>query len=69
MTPQLEVAIAAIQPLSPTERQQQLQIVIHSDPSSNPQSNLSTISYSMLKLLRLFINLRILPPTFGLKKA
>jgi hypothetical protein len=40
MTPQLEAAIAAIQPLSPTERQQLLQILIQGDPFSNLQINL-----------------------------
>lgn len=40
MTPQLEAAIAAIQPLSPTERQQLLQILIQSDPSLNSQVDL-----------------------------
>ncbi len=44
MTPQLEAAIAAIQPLSSTERQQLLQILIQSDLSSNSQTNLRTLS-------------------------
>ncbi|BAU14082.1 hypothetical protein LEP3755_46270 [Leptolyngbya sp. NIES-3755] len=44
MTPQLEAAIAAIQPLSLTERQQLLQILIQSDPSSNSQANLRELS-------------------------
>lgn len=44
MTPQLEVAIAAIQPLSPTERQQLLQILIQADSSSNSQTDLKMLS-------------------------
>ena len=44
MTPQLEAAIAAIQPLSPTERQQLLQILTQSDPSSNSQPDLRELS-------------------------
>lgn len=44
MTPQLETAIAAIQLLSPTERQQLLQILIQSDSSSNSQTDLKTLS-------------------------
>ena len=35
MTPELKAAIAAIQPLSPTERQQLLQILTHSTLSTN----------------------------------
>ncbi len=44
MTPKLEAAIAAIQPLSPTERQQLLQLLIQSNPSSNSQTDLKTFS-------------------------
>jgi hypothetical protein len=44
MTPQLEAAIAAIQSLSLTERQQLLQILIQSDSSSNSQTDLKTLS-------------------------
>ena len=44
MTPQFEAAIAAIQPLSPIERQQLLQILIQSDRSSNSQANLKELS-------------------------
>lgn len=44
MTPQLEVAIAAIQSLSPTERQQLLQILIQADSSSNSQTDLKMLS-------------------------
>jgi hypothetical protein len=44
MTPQLEAAIAAIQPLSSTERQQLLQILIQSDLPSNSQAELRTLS-------------------------
>ena len=44
MTPQLEAAIAAIQPLSPTERQQLLQILTQSDPPSNSQPDLRELS-------------------------
>lgn len=43
MTPQLEVAIAAIQSLSPTERQQLLQILIQAD-SSSTQTDLKMLS-------------------------
>jgi hypothetical protein len=43
MTPQLEAAIAAIQPLSPTERQQLLQILIQAD-SSSTQTDLKMLS-------------------------
>ncbi len=44
MTPQLEAAIAAIQSLSLTERQQLLQILIESGSSSNSQTDLKTLS-------------------------
>jgi hypothetical protein len=44
MTPHLEAAIAAIQPLSQTERHQLLQILIQSDSSSNSQTELRTLS-------------------------
>ena len=44
MTPQLEVAIAAIQSLSPAERQQLLQILIEGDSSSNSQTDLKMLS-------------------------
>jgi hypothetical protein len=44
MTPQLEAAIAAIQPLSPAERQQLLQILNQNNPSSNLQTDLKTLS-------------------------
>lgn len=44
MTPQLEAAIAAIQPLSPIERQQLLQILIQNDLASNSQPNLKALS-------------------------
>jgi hypothetical protein len=44
MSPQLEVAIAAIQPLSPTERQQLIQIMTQSEPSSNSPTNISALS-------------------------
>ncbi|NEQ34564.1 MAG: hypothetical protein F6K04_26920 [Leptolyngbya sp. SIO4C5] len=44
MTPQLEAAIAAIQPLSPIERQQLLQILIQNDSASNSQPNLKALS-------------------------
>ncbi|NJR37695.1 MAG: hypothetical protein HC781_01235 [Leptolyngbyaceae cyanobacterium CSU_1_4] len=43
MTPYLEAAIAAIQPLSPTERHQLLQILIQCD-SSATQTELRTLS-------------------------
>ncbi len=44
MTTQLELAIAAIQPLSSIERQQLIQILIQDDPLSNFQSNLRALS-------------------------
>lgn len=44
MTPQLEAAIAAIQPLSPTERQQLLQILTQSDSVSNSQPDIKVRS-------------------------
>jgi len=44
MTPQLRAAIAAIQPLSPTERQQLLQILIQDDSASDSQTDLKTLS-------------------------
>lgn len=44
MTPQLEAAIAAIQPLSPTERQQLLQILTQKESTSNSQPNLKALS-------------------------
>lgn len=44
MTPKLEAAIAAIQPLSPTERQQLLQILAQGDLSANSPTELKTLS-------------------------
>ncbi|MBD2109544.1 hypothetical protein [Nodosilinea sp. FACHB-13] len=44
MTPQLEAAIAAIQPLSPTERLQLLQILTQSDLGANPQPDIKVLS-------------------------
>jgi hypothetical protein len=44
MTPQLKAAIAAIQPLSPTERQELLQILNQSNPSTDSQTDLKTLS-------------------------
>ncbi|MDX2242920.1 MAG: hypothetical protein NW224_19750 [Leptolyngbyaceae cyanobacterium bins.302] len=44
MTPQLQAAIAAIQPLSPTERRQLLQILTQSDSALEPQTDLKTLS-------------------------
>jgi hypothetical protein len=44
MTPQLKAAIAAIQPLSPIERQQLLQILIQSDSSSDSPTTLKALS-------------------------
>ncbi len=44
MTPQLEAAIASIQSLSPTERQQLLQILTQSDSSSDSQTDLKKLS-------------------------
>lgn len=49
MTLYLEAAIAAIQPLSPTERYQLLQILIQSDLSSNSQTELRTLSTQFWK--------------------
>ncbi|HBE21205.1 MAG TPA: hypothetical protein DEG17_09275 [Cyanobacteria bacterium UBA11149] len=43
MTPQFQAAIAAIQPLSPAERQQLLQILIQTS-ATNSQSNLKALS-------------------------
>ena len=44
MSPQLQVAIAAIEPLSPTERVQLLQLLTHSDPPSTSQADLRALS-------------------------
>lgn len=44
MTPQLETAISAIQPLSPAERQQLLQILTQSNSASEDQVNLKTLN-------------------------
>ncbi|OUC15357.1 MAG: hypothetical protein B0A82_07365 [Alkalinema sp. CACIAM 70d] len=44
MTPSLEAAIAAIQPLSPTERLQLLQILMQSSLPSNSSTDLKTLS-------------------------
>ncbi|MEE3716930.1 hypothetical protein V2H45_09255 [Tumidithrix elongata RA019] len=44
MTPKLKAAIAAIQPLTPIERQQLLQILTQSDSSLNLQTDLKTLS-------------------------
>ncbi len=44
MTPQLEAAISAIQPLSPLERQQLLQILIQGEASSTSGTKLKTLS-------------------------
>lgn len=44
MTPKLEAAIAAIQPLSPTERRQLLQILMQDDLSANSPTDLKTLS-------------------------
>ena len=44
MTPQLEAAIAAIQLLSTTERQQLLQILIQTDSTLNSQPDLEVLS-------------------------
>jgi hypothetical protein len=44
MTPQLEAAIAAIQPLSPTERQHLLKILTQSDAVTASQIDLETLS-------------------------
>lgn len=49
MTPQLEAAIAAIQPLSLTERQQLLQILVQSSPLSNSQTDLETLNAQFLQ--------------------
>ena len=44
MTPQLEAAISAIQPLSPPERQQLLQILIQGELSATSGTKLKTLS-------------------------
>lgn len=44
MTPQLQAAIAAIQPLSPTERQQLLQILNQSDLGANSQPDIKVLN-------------------------
>ncbi|RMG13716.1 MAG: hypothetical protein D6728_04160 [Cyanobacteria bacterium J055] len=44
MTPLLEAAIAAIQPLSPTERLQLLQILMQSGLTSNSSTDLKALS-------------------------
>lgn len=44
MTPQLEAAIAAIQALSPTERQQILQILAQHESPPSSQIDLKTLS-------------------------
>jgi hypothetical protein len=44
MTPQFEAAIAAIQQLSPLERQQLLQVLIQSNFSANDQTALRSLS-------------------------
>ncbi len=44
MTPQLEAVISAIQPLSSTERQQLLQILIQCESSSTSKTELKTLS-------------------------
>ncbi|MBD2410173.1 hypothetical protein FACHB389_30790 [Nostoc calcicola FACHB-389] len=49
MTPQFEAAIAAIQLLSSTERQQLLQILTQSNSFSNSQPDLKTLSTQFLQ--------------------
>jgi hypothetical protein len=44
MTPNLEAAIAAIQPLSPTERQQLLQILTQDELAKNSPTELQVLS-------------------------
>lgn len=44
MTPKLEAAIAAIQPLSPAERHQLLQILTQSDSALGSQTDLRALS-------------------------
>ena len=44
MTPQLKAAIAAIQPLSPPERQQLLQILTQNELEATSQPNLEALS-------------------------
>lgn len=63
MTPQLETAIAAIQLLSPTERQQLLQILIQSNSSSNSQTDLKTLSTQFWQGITLNQLLTIQTPT------
>jgi hypothetical protein len=44
MTPKLEAALAAIQPLSPAERQQLLQILTQDELAENPLTELKNLS-------------------------
>jgi hypothetical protein len=44
MTPELDAAIAAIQPLSSSERRQLLYLLTQSDAASDPQTDLKTLS-------------------------
>ncbi|QQE66318.1 hypothetical protein GFS31_30160 [Leptolyngbya sp. BL0902] len=44
MTPQLEAALAALQPLSPAERQQLLQILTQDELAENPLTELRNLS-------------------------
>ena len=63
MTPQLTAAIAAIQPLSPLERQQLLQILTQIDTSSS-QTDLKTLSNQFMQGISLTQLLTIkTPPT------
>lgn len=64
MTPQLSAAIAAIQPLSPPERQQLLQILIQSDSSASSQTDLKNLSTQFVQGISLTQLLAIkTPPT------
>ncbi|NJL90076.1 MAG: hypothetical protein HC916_09995 [Coleofasciculaceae cyanobacterium SM2_1_6] len=63
MTPQLTAAIAAIQPLSPPERQQLLQILIQSD-AANSQTDLKNLSNHFVQGISLTQLLAVkTPPT------
>ncbi|MEM9217791.1 MAG: hypothetical protein AAGD25_26060 [Cyanobacteria bacterium P01_F01_bin.150] len=44
MTPQLEAAIAAIQPLNPIERQQLIQLLVEDSQTADKQLDLQTLS-------------------------
>jgi hypothetical protein len=63
MTPHLEAAIAAIQPLSFTERQQLLQILTQNEPFSTLSMELKTLSEQFRQGTTLKQLLATQPPT------